>query len=478
MKKKALILAAIALVVLAGGGLIAKQRFSSSSPQAAAKPATPATAGSTPALIEFSPKDLIVLAPSDIARRIPITGSLQPTHQTTVKSKVAGEIKQLLVREGIEVKAGQVIARIDPIEFEWRVREREAQLRSAEAQLAQAKQTLQNNRQLLEKNFISQSAFDNARFSLDSAQGNRDAALAQLTVARKALTDCTVIAPMSGLIGERFAQVGEKVSPDNRIVSIIDLSKMEIDAPVPASDIGSVKIGQEVKLTIEGIDEPQVGKVIRINPGTQAGTRSVPIHLELENKDPRIRAGLFAQGQLVIGSKSGIIAIPANAVRDSAGRTFVYLIEDNKVLEREVEIGLRDDTSSSADGQSGIIEIKRGLKPGDQNCRRQSGSVARRQSCKNQRAKRALIMWFTRVSIQHPVFATMMMVAFVVLGLFSYNRLPVEQFPDVAFPVVVVATEYPGASPEVIEADVTRKIEEQVNTISGRLRIVFPLVRE
>ncbi len=76
-------------------------------------------------------------------------------------------------------------------------------------------------------------------------------------------------------------------------------------------------------------------------------------------------------------------------------------------------------------------------------------------------------MWFTRISIQHPVFATMMMVAFVVLGLFSYNRLPVEQFPDVAFPVVIVATEYPGASPEVIEADVTRKIEEQVNTISG-----------
>lgn len=76
-------------------------------------------------------------------------------------------------------------------------------------------------------------------------------------------------------------------------------------------------------------------------------------------------------------------------------------------------------------------------------------------------------MWFTRVSIQHPVFATMMMVAFVVLGLFSYNRLSVEQFPDVAFPVVIIATEYPGASPEVVESDVTRKVEEQINTISG-----------
>ena len=76
-------------------------------------------------------------------------------------------------------------------------------------------------------------------------------------------------------------------------------------------------------------------------------------------------------------------------------------------------------------------------------------------------------MWFTRVSINHPVFATMMMVAFVVLGLFSYQRLAVEQFPDVAFPVVVISTEYPGASPEVVESDVTRRIEEQVNTISG-----------
>jgi len=76
-------------------------------------------------------------------------------------------------------------------------------------------------------------------------------------------------------------------------------------------------------------------------------------------------------------------------------------------------------------------------------------------------------MWFTRVSINHPVFATMMMVAFVVLGLFSYQRLAVEQFPDVTFPVVVISTEYPGASPEVVESDVTRRIEEQVNTISG-----------
>ena len=76
-------------------------------------------------------------------------------------------------------------------------------------------------------------------------------------------------------------------------------------------------------------------------------------------------------------------------------------------------------------------------------------------------------MWFTRISIGNPVLATMMMVAFVVLGLFSYQRLRVDQFPDVTFPVVVVQTEYPGAAPETVETDITRKIEEAVNTING-----------
>lgn len=385
MKKKTVFIGLAVAIALLGGAAFVKQRFGGTQANAniaagqndraggaaksgvngGASDGSNSGSGAAPSTIEFSSNDLMVLAPSEIAKRIPITGSLQPTNQTLVKSKVAGEIKQLLVREGIEVKAGQVIARIDPTEFEWRVNERESLLRAAEAQLAQAKQTLANNKQLLEKNFISQSAFDTARFTLDSAQGNRDAAVAQLRVARKALADSVVTAPMSGLIGERFAQVGEKVSPDNRIVSIIDLSRMEIDAPVPASDIGAVKIGQEVKLSIEGIAEPQIGKVTRINPSTQAGTRSVPIHLVLENKDPRIRAGLFAQGQLVVGVKTAIISVPENSLRDAAGRIFVYLIDADKVIEREVELGLRDDSLQSSNGLTGMVEIKRGLKAGD-----------------------------------------------------------------------------------------------------------------
>ena len=76
-------------------------------------------------------------------------------------------------------------------------------------------------------------------------------------------------------------------------------------------------------------------------------------------------------------------------------------------------------------------------------------------------------MWFTRISLKNPVFATMIMLAFVVMGLFAFQRLKVDQFPNIDLPVVVVITEYPGASPEIVESEVTKKIEESVNTIAG-----------
>ena len=76
-------------------------------------------------------------------------------------------------------------------------------------------------------------------------------------------------------------------------------------------------------------------------------------------------------------------------------------------------------------------------------------------------------MWFTKVSLRNPVFATMVMLAFVVLGVFSYQRLKVDQFPNIDFPVVVITADYPGASPEIVESEVTKKLEEGVNAIAG-----------
>jgi len=383
LRRGVLLLVIAALV--AGGGWWLRERAARTAPPGGPAPVAgaPATSTAAPAsgsapgatsgsgagseaaaamgVIEFAPGDLATLAPVTLERQIPLTGTLRAVHQTLVRAKVAGELLSLSVREGDTVRAGQPIARIDPADFEARVREREAQARSAETQLEQARRTLENNRQLLTRGFISQNAFDNAQSGADVAVAARDAALAQLAQARKALADTTVVAPMAGIVAERFVQPGEKVSPDNRMVSIVDLARMEIEAPVPAADVGAVSIGQRVVLHVEGVDAHLAGQVVRIAPGTSAGTRSVPVYIGVENRDARIRAGLFARGELRVGALTGVVAVPEVAVREQGGRTFVYAIADGRLVARDVVTGLR-----SRDPQgSALIEIRSGLAAGE-----------------------------------------------------------------------------------------------------------------
>jgi len=311
--------------------------------------------------VEFLASDLYTLAPQRLTRSIPLTGTLRPVNQTVVKTKVQGELRELTVREGTSVRRGQLLGRLDLTEYEVRVKEREAQLKSAESQVDQTLRTLENTRQLKERNFVSQSALDASRSAWEVAVGNRDAAAAQAALARKSLADAVLIAPIDGVVAERFAQPGEKLPIDGRVLSIVDLSKMEIEAPVPAAEIGSVKIGQSVELRIEGVSARQVGRIVRIAPATQAGTRSVPIYIALDNRDPSVRAGLFAQGVLAIDQRDGVLAIPIGAVRDAGGRTFVYAIANDKLIERDIKLGLRDETG----GDGTRVEVVSGLNAGD-----------------------------------------------------------------------------------------------------------------
>ncbi len=358
------ILAAITLVAIIGAAAFWAMTRQARIDAATVKP--PVAGASTLAgPLEFAAADLLVVATGSIARSIPITGSLRPSQQALVRAKVAGELRDMPIREGMTVRAGQLLARIDPTEFEWRVKEREAQLRSAEAQVDQAARTLQNNQQLFEKGFISQSGLDSARSGSDVALGTRDAAVAQLTMARKSLTDTAVLAPLAGVVAERFAQPGEKVSPDNRLFSIVDLSHMEIEALVPASEIAAVKTGQAVTLQVEGVATPQTGNIVRISPSTSAGTRSIAVYIGLENRNSSLRAGLFAQGALMLEAKSDAVLVPATAVRESAGRSFVYAIEADRLVAKTVVPGLRDDSARAASGGTGIVEISQGLKAGE-----------------------------------------------------------------------------------------------------------------
>jgi RND family efflux transporter MFP subunit len=287
---------------------------------------------------------------------------LRAADQTTVKTRVAGDLIQLLVREGQSVRKGPTLARIDATEYEWRVKREEASLAAAQAQLDMATKTRANNAQLLAKGFISQNALDGAQSGLDAAVGTRDAAAAALELARKSLADSIVTAPMAGTVAERFAQAGEKLPVDGKILSLVDLSSIELEVPIPADEIAQVAVGQRAEFGPEGIPVRRSGKVVRISPATTSGSRSVLVYVAVERPDAALRAGMFAQGRLLLDMSEPTLAVPATALFDEAGASLVLAIVDGRISRVAVTRGRR----GSADVGSDLVEVRAGLGSGTQ----------------------------------------------------------------------------------------------------------------
>ena len=305
-----------------------------------------------PVTLEFAPADLTSVEARALARWLPVSGALQPVRQATVKAKVSGDVKQITVREGETVQAGQVLARIDTADLEAKLIERVGALESAKAQLAMAEKTRTSNQMLLKQNFISQNAFDNSESSYNVAQGSAKSAEAQVQIAKNALRDAVAVSPLTGLVGKRHVQPGEKVAFDSPLVTVVDLKDMELQAMVPAVDVPELAIGKQVELTIDGFGERRfTGRVDRINPATEPGTRAIVVYVGIPNPDASLRGGMFATGRIVIAASAQVPTLPATAVRTENGQTFVWTLEDGKLVHRNVAIGSRDNAA-------GRVEIR------------------------------------------------------------------------------------------------------------------------
>ncbi len=325
-------------------------------------------------VIEFTASDLVQPLTRELRQAISITGTLAPRNWTTVKSKVAGELKTILVREGESVKSGQVLARIDTQDAQARLDEKIADLEAGRAQLALAEKNRANNLALLKQNFISQNAFDNVSSSYQVSDARLKAIEAQVAVAKKALADTVVTAPQAGIISQRHAQPGEKLPVDGRILTLVDLAEVEVEAAVPASDIPSIRVGQEVSFRVEGFGERDfIGRIDRINPATQTGSRSILIYAMLPNKDGALKGGMFARGSVTLSRVAQALVIPISAVQENSGKAQVFAIVDGRVELRPVKLGLKNEDEglvqilAGLDAQSQIVRANLGtLKPGTQ----------------------------------------------------------------------------------------------------------------
>lgn len=323
-------------------------------------------------VIEFAAGDLVQPLTRELRVAISITGTLAPRNWTTVKSKVAGELKTILVREGESVRNGQVLARIDTQDAQARLDEKIADLAAARAQLALADKNRVNNLALLKQNFISQNAFDNVSSNYQVSDARLKAIEAQVALARKALADTVVTAPQAGIISQRHAQAGEKLPIDGKILTLVDLAEMEVEAAVPAGDIPSIRVGQEVSFHVEGFGERDfIGRIDRINPATQTGSRSILVYAMLPNRDGTLKGGMFARGSVTLSRVAQALVVPITALQEASGKAQVFAIVGGRLELRPVKLGLRNEDEGlvqildGLDAQARIVRANLGaLKPG------------------------------------------------------------------------------------------------------------------
>ena len=285
-----------------------------------------------PPVYRLGAEDVVRVEVTEVRLTVPVSGALRALRSASVKARVAGELRGLQRREGEAVRAGETLAEVDPTDAMARVRQAEQQALAAQAQVVIARRTFDNHQALVGQGFISATALDTSQATLAGAEASHRAALAALDLARKNLSETRLLAPFDGEVAARWAQNGERVGVDARVLDLVDLSAFEIEAALTPAQAALVRVGQEVSLRVEGWPEAVTARVARLNPTVQAASRSVLVYLSLP-AHPGMRQGLFVQGHVVVG-RAQAPAVPASSLRNDRPQPYLQLIEDGRVRHR------------------------------------------------------------------------------------------------------------------------------------------------
>ena len=364
--------AALALLALVGRGFMArKDAASTASPASAAAAASAAATQS----LELAAGDIATVGQAELVGLLAVNGGLRAVQSAVVKAKVAAELKTLSVREGDRVNAGQLIGQLDATEVRLRLKQAEDQAAAAQSQLDIAQRTLDNNKALVNQGFISRTALETSVSSASGAQSSLQAAQAAAAIARKAVADSDVRAPIAGLVSQRLVQPGERVPVDGRIVEIVDLRRIELEAAVAPEDVVQLRVGQTARVEVDGLPAPMAAKVVRINPAAQAGTRTVSAYLELQAGPHMagLRQGLFARGAVELQRRQALV-VPASAVRFDQARPYVLAVVEGMAKALPVTLGLRGDARIGSTVEP-AVEVTAGVAAGTTVLRGTVGSL-------------------------------------------------------------------------------------------------------
>lgn len=309
--------------------------------------------------LEFTAREVVRPTLASMPALIEFSGPLVAPQTAIVRAKAGGTLLTLAVAEGQRVKAGQLLATIDATEVATRLAERQAMVESARAALAQAERTHGNNRRLADQQFISPTALDQSRAALDAARAQERAALAQLDTVRAVSRDTRIVAPIAGIVAKRHAVAGETVSAEQNVLTIVDLARLELAGMVGTHEVSQLAPGVPVQVKVEGVEQAVAGKIARIAPAAEPGTRSIGVTIELPNPRETLRAGQYAVVRVELVDPQQRLTVPAAAVGNTAGQDHVWLIENGTLAWRAVTIGRRD-------GREDRVELLSGVTPASQ----------------------------------------------------------------------------------------------------------------
>jgi RND family efflux transporter MFP subunit len=315
-----------------------------------------------------------------VGNTVNVTGTLAAQDQATVGVKVPGRLRAINVDLGSPVRKGQVIAQVDPQDYQLRVQQAEAGLAQARARLGlapsgadervnleetgtvrQARAVMDEARKnreraatLVEQGVIARSEFDAADAAYKVAVSryqdaveeirNRQALLAQrrteLALARQQLQDTAVAAPFDGMVEERQASVGEYLAAGAPIVRIVRVNPLRFRGEVPERDAASVRAGQTVRVSVDGAARDYAGRIVRLSPSITEQNRILIIEAEVSN-DGALRPGAFARADIVTSDASMASVVPSSAVVTFAGIEKVILVRDGKAQEKPITTGRR-----------------------------------------------------------------------------------------------------------------------------------------
>ena len=332
-KRKLLLLLIAGAVVLAGGAFAWK-----TGKNTAGNGGTASTAARpSERMIELIAAELHTIKPRGLVDVVRFTGTTQPIDQTIVKARVAGRLAEVLVREGDHVTKDQVLARFEANELQSKVNERQSALDAARADARWTARDRSDKETLANRNIVSQSAADQARAVSENKASMVAVSEAQLEVAKRNLADAEVRAPFDGVVGERIANQGESLPIDGKILALLDTSHVEVAAQMPAADVVRLKVDQPATVTLEGFgDREFTGRITRISPTAQPGSRSIPVYVEITDRHEALRGGLFATGTVVVAEKGHALAVPAAAMRKDDQGDYVLVVENNALARKPV----------------------------------------------------------------------------------------------------------------------------------------------